>query len=92
MMLACYRITSSYFSVVNMRRIRFLGTLRARRKSRLIFTFFLYFSGRLLVAVGASARLQRARPGVACRPRVCGVVPHPRGFHQRQRVGGSGEN
>lgn len=68
MMLACYRITSGYLSVVNMKRIRFLGTLRARRKSKLIFTVFLYFSDHLLVTIGAIARLQRARPSVVCRP------------------------
>ena len=69
MMLACYRITSSYLSVVNMKRIRFLGTLRARRKSKLIFTSLLYFSNHLLVTVQAQCK---AAAGTA----RCAILRH----------------
>lgn len=47
---------SSYLSVVNMKRIRFLGTLGARRKSKIIFTSLLYFSDHLLVTVQAQCK------------------------------------
>lgn len=46
MMSTCYRIMSGYLSAVNMRRIRFLGSLHAKRKSKLGSASLVRFPGR----------------------------------------------